>query len=69
MVNLVLSKYNANSLITRYFCLMPESTPELKNDRFLRALWRQPVDRTPVWSMRWLVYTSDADDEGESGGM
>jgi len=24
----------------------------LKNDRFLRALWRQPVDRTPVWIMR-----------------
>ena len=23
-----------------------------KNDRFLRALWRQPVDRTPVWIMR-----------------
>lgn len=22
------------------------------NDRFLRALWRQPVDRTPIWIMR-----------------
>lgn len=25
---------------------------ELKNDRFIRALLRQPVDRTPVWVMR-----------------
>jgi len=25
---------------------------ELQNDRFLRALLRQPVDRTPVWIMR-----------------
>ncbi len=25
---------------------------ELKNDRFLRALQRQPVDATPVWIMR-----------------
>ena len=25
---------------------------ELKNDRFLRTLLRQPVDRTPVWMMR-----------------
>ncbi|MCB1838043.1 MAG: hypothetical protein KDH99_10540, partial [Alcanivoracaceae bacterium] len=26
-------------------------TAELKNDRFLRALLRQPTDRTPVWMM------------------
>jgi uroporphyrinogen decarboxylase len=26
--------------------------PNLKNDRFLRALLRQPVDVTPVWMMR-----------------
>ena len=25
---------------------------ELKNDRFLRALLKQPVDQTPVWMMR-----------------
>lgn len=25
---------------------------ELKNDRFLRALLKQPVDKTPVWMMR-----------------
>lgn len=25
---------------------------DLKNDRFLRALLKQPVDRTPVWMMR-----------------
>ncbi|AQS38326.1 uroporphyrinogen decarboxylase [Shewanella psychrophila] len=25
---------------------------ELKNDRYLRALLQQPVDRTPVWMMR-----------------
>jgi uroporphyrinogen decarboxylase len=28
------------------------SKPELKNDRFLRALMREPVDVTPVWMMR-----------------
>ncbi|MGO4552517.1 uroporphyrinogen decarboxylase [Lysobacter sp. 2RAF19] len=27
-------------------------TPTLKNDRFLRALRREPVDATPVWLMR-----------------
>jgi len=26
--------------------------PALKNDRFLRALLRQPVDQTPIWIMR-----------------
>lgn len=26
--------------------------PELKNDRFLKALLREPVDMTPVWMMR-----------------
>ena len=26
--------------------------PVLKNDRYLRALMKQPVDRTPVWMMR-----------------
>jgi uroporphyrinogen decarboxylase len=25
---------------------------ELKNDRFLKALMREPVDRTPIWMMR-----------------
>ena len=25
---------------------------DLKNDRFLRALLREPVDRTPLWMMR-----------------
>jgi uroporphyrinogen decarboxylase len=24
----------------------------LKNDRFLRALMREPVDKVPVWMMR-----------------
>jgi len=31
---------------------MSSQFPELKNDRFLRALLRQPVDITPVWMMR-----------------
>lgn len=31
---------------------MSEAKPSLKNDRFLRALMRQPVDVTPVWMMR-----------------
>lgn len=31
---------------------MTEVKAELKNDRFLRALLREPVDRTPIWMMR-----------------
>ena len=31
---------------------MSADRPELKNDRLLRALLRQPVDATPVWMMR-----------------
>ena len=26
--------------------------PVLKNDRLIKSLWREPVDRTPVWMMR-----------------
>jgi len=29
-----------------------EFVTELKNDRYLRALLKQPVDKTPVWVMR-----------------
>src|SRR5436190_16511463 len=25
---------------------------QLKNDRFLKAIWREPIDRTPIWIMR-----------------
>lgn len=25
---------------------------QLKNDRFLRAIWREPIDQTPIWIMR-----------------
>jgi len=31
---------------------MSVAYPSLKNDRFLRALKRQPHDRTPIWIMR-----------------
>ncbi len=33
-------------------CSSDYKMAELKNDRLLRALLRQPVDRTPVWIMR-----------------
>lgn len=37
-------------------CCFPEcGTPlmnKLKNDRLLRAIWREPVDATPIWLMR-----------------
>lgn len=26
--------------------------PQLKNDRLLKAIWREPIDRTPIWIMR-----------------
>src|SRR5580692_9209241 len=25
---------------------------QLKNDRLLRAIWKEPLDRTPIWIMR-----------------
>lgn len=31
---------------------MSASKPSLKNDRLVRALLKQPVDRTPIWIMR-----------------
>jgi len=36
----------------REFIAFQERELSLKNDRFLRALMRQPVDVTPVWMMR-----------------
>ena len=30
----------------------PAAMAQLQNDRFLRALLREPVDRTPLWMMR-----------------
>src|SRR5437899_11273712 len=28
------------------------SMSQLTNDSFLKAIWREPVDRTPIWIMR-----------------
>ena len=40
-------------LLTAYsITLASNSVSELKNDRFLRALLREPVDQTPIWIMR-----------------
>jgi len=40
-------------LLTAYsITLASNSVSELKNDRFLRALLRKPVDQTPIWIMR-----------------
>ncbi len=41
----IMNNYNAPARAAR-------PMPTLKNDRFLRALLRQPVDVTPVWIMR-----------------
>nr|VUD32345.1 Uroporphyrinogen III decarboxylase [Raoultella sp. NCTC 9187] len=44
---------------------------ELKNDRYLRALLRQPVDVTPVWMMRqgWPLFTGVQGHSRRSGRL
>ncbi len=37
---------------SQFFNQMDVSVSQLKNDRYLRALLKQPVDKTPVWMMR-----------------
>ena len=39
-------------MLRLYPTKLESSVSELKNDRFLRALLREPVDMTPVWMMR-----------------
>ena len=34
------------------YCELEKLMSELKNDRFIKALIREPLDRTPVWMMR-----------------
>ncbi len=41
---------------------------ELKNDRYLRALLRQPVDVTPVWMMRRGPLSTGVQSHSRSGG-
>ena len=47
MIHPWLATYKPTSVVTVF-----DTMTALKNDRFLRALMRQPVDVTPVWMMR-----------------